>query len=107
MEKYLGGPAGKVFVKLLVASLLVGMILSFLGLSPYHLVESIINLARRIYDMGFEAIEWLFEYIILGAIVVIPFWLISRSFSLLGAPKEEEKSPQADTKPDKTGPQKT
>lgn len=107
MEKYIGGPAGKVFLRLLIASLIVGMILSFLGLSPYHLVDSFINLARRIYDMGFDAIAWLFEYIILGAIIVVPFWLLSRTFNILGTSEEKTDSEKTDPTQGDTAPKKT
>ena len=94
MEKYLGGPASKVLIRLLIASLIVGMILSFFGLSPYHLVDSVIDLITRIYNMGFEAVEWIFRYILLGAIIVIPFWLISRLFNILGTSEDPKKRTQ-------------
>jgi len=105
MEKFIGGPAGKVFLRLLIASLIVGMILSLLGLSPYYLVDSIVALARRIYEMGFDAIAWIFEYIILGAIIVVPFWLISRTFNILGTPEKE--TDKVDPTIDDTTPKKS
>jgi len=33
---------------------------------------------RRIYDLGFGAIDSLLGYFILGAMVVVPIWFISR-----------------------------
>jgi hypothetical protein len=32
----------------------------------------------RIWDMGFEAIAWLWRYFLLGAVIVVPVWLIVR-----------------------------
>ena len=37
-----------------------------------------------IYNMGFDAIEWVFRYFLLGAVVVFPIWLISRLLKVAG-----------------------
>jgi len=78
MERFFGGNPGVVFIRLAVISLIVGVVLSALGLSPYDIINSIQTLLQRIYDMGFDAIEWVVRYFLLGAIVVFPVWLISR-----------------------------
>jgi hypothetical protein len=41
-------------------------------------------LFRRIWDLGFDAINGLWRYFLLGAVIVIPVWLLSRLF---GAPR--------------------
>lgn len=84
MERFFGGNPGVVFIRLAVISLIVGVVLSALGLSPYDILNSIKTLFQRIYDMGFEAIEWVFRYFLLGAVVVFPIWLISRIFKFTG-----------------------
>lgn len=84
MEQFFGGNPGVVFIRLAVISLIVGVVLSALGLSPYDILNSIKTLFQRIYDMGFEAIEWVFRYFLLGAVVVFPIWLISRIFKFTG-----------------------
>jgi hypothetical protein len=38
-------------------------------------------LIRRIYDMGFGLFQNAFGYLILGAVVVVPIWLLTRVFS--------------------------
>ncbi len=45
---------------------------------------SIQLLFRRIWDLGFDAINGLWRYFLLGAVIVIPVWLLSRMF---GAPR--------------------
>jgi len=35
-------------------------------------------MVQAVWDMGFEAVRWLWRYFLLGAIIVIPIWLILR-----------------------------
>jgi len=57
MGKFLGGPPLLEEERLLLLCVLVGFILS---------------------AMGFEAIWWMWRYFLLGAVIVIPIWLIVR-----------------------------
>lgn len=75
---FLGGSVLGVVVRLLVLSLVVGVILSTLGITPANIFDKIDVLLRRIYDLGFGAIESVLGYVILGAMVVVPIWFISR-----------------------------
>ena len=59
-------------------SFIVGIILSVLGVSPYDILNGLERLVRRIYNMGFDTVEWIFRYFLLGAVVVVPIWLIMR-----------------------------
>lgn len=78
-----GSPLG-VLVRLILVSILVGVILSALGLDPLDIVHSLRRLVRNIWDMGFDAVRWLWGYFLLGAVIVIPIWLIMR---LVNAPR--------------------
>ena len=40
--------------------------------------DSLRTLVQRIWDMGFDAVKWLWRYLLLGAAVVVPIWLILR-----------------------------
>jgi hypothetical protein len=75
---FLGGSVVGVIVRLLVLSLVVGVILSVLGITPENIFDRINVMLRRIYDLGFGAIESVLGYVILGAMVVVPIWFISR-----------------------------
>jgi hypothetical protein len=75
---FLGGSVAGVIVRLLVLSLVVGVILSVLGITPENIFDRINVMLRRIYDLGFGAIESVLGHVILGAMVVVPIWFISR-----------------------------
>lgn len=77
-----GGNPLAVILRLVVLSIIVGIVLSAIGITPENLFGTLNRLARRLYDMGFGAIDWLLQYLLLGAMVVVPIWLVAR---LLGA----------------------
>lgn len=64
-------------LRLAVISLIVGVVLSALGINAQNLFYSLNILARRIYDLGFGSIEWILQYMIVGAMVVVPVWLVA------------------------------
>jgi len=84
IARFLGGPPLAVLVKLVLLSILIGVVLAALGLDPWNIVASVQRLIRNIWDMGFDAVKWLWQYFLLGAVLVIPIWLILR---LIRAPK--------------------
>lgn len=84
MTKFLGGSPLAVIARLILVSILVGVILNALGLDPFDIVHSIERLIRSIWNMGFDAIHWLWRYFLLGAVIVIPIWIIIR---LVNAPR--------------------
>lgn len=79
-----GNPFG-VLVRLIILCLIVGIVLSAMGITPRNLYYHLNLLAGRLYELGFGAFDWVFGYIVLGAMIVIPIWLISRFFGLFGA----------------------
>ena len=76
-----GNPLG-VAVRLVLISIVVGVVLSALGIRPADLLYHLDILLRRLYDMGFHWVEWLLQYFLIGAVVVFPIWFVAR---LLGA----------------------
>lgn len=67
-------------IYLLVASMLVGFVLATLGLNPVDfwrgLVRGIGELFRSLIDLGWGAIYSIISYVLLGAVIVVPIWLI-------------------------------
>lgn len=84
LTRLAGGSPLAVIARLVLLSILVGVVLSVVGFDPWNILRSIRLLFTRIWDLGFEAIEWLWRYFLLGAVIVVPIWLITR---LVNAPK--------------------
>lgn len=82
--RFFGGSPLAVIGRLILVSILVGVVLSVLGLDPFDIVRSVERLVRSIWDMGFDAVRWLWRYLLLGAVIVIPIWLLMR---LINAPR--------------------
>ncbi len=78
VTRFFGGPPLSVIFRLLLLSILVGVVLEVLGLDPWNIIESLRTLVLRIWDMGFDVVRWLWRYLLLGAAVVLPVWLIMR-----------------------------
>ena len=84
LTRFFGGPPLSVIFRLVLLSVLIGVILRVMGLDPFNILRSIDDLVRAIWNMGFDAVRWLWQYFLLGAVIVIPIWLILR---LVRAPK--------------------
>lgn len=84
-----GNPLG-VVVRLLLLSIVVGVVLSALGITPRNFVYHIEVLLRRIYDLGLASFDWVLQYLLLGAMVVIPIWIVARLLGLLSAKRGPE-----------------
>src|ERR687888_2744807 len=78
VNRFFGGSPSSVIFRLVLLSILIGVILEVLGLDPWNIFDSLRRLVLRIWDMGFDALRWLWRYLLLGAVVVVPIWLIVR-----------------------------
>ena len=84
MTRFLGDTPFRVFIRLLVLSFIVGLVLATLEIHPFQILSWLERVFRRIWEMGFEAIERGFGYLILGALIVVPAFLIMRVIKLGG-----------------------
>lgn len=82
--RFFGGPPLSVIFRLALLSILIGVILEVLGLDPWNIIESLRTLLVRIWDMGFDAVRWLWRYLLLGAAIVVPIWLVMRLSRMSG-----------------------
>lgn len=73
-------------LQLIVWSVVVGVVLSALGITPFNLFDRLGLIARRISDLGFGAFHWAFQYFLLGAVIVVPIWLLTTLFRGRGRP---------------------
>ena len=84
VSRFLGGPPLAVIGRLILLSVLIGVVLAAFGLDPWNIIESARYLLQRIWNMGFDTFVWLWRYFLLGAVIVVPIWFIMR---LLNAPR--------------------
>jgi Family of unknown function (DUF6460) len=78
LVRFLGGSPVGVVLRLAVLSVIVGVLLNAFGLDPYNILTSVERLIRWITNLGWDAVERLWGWFVLGAVIVIPIWLISR-----------------------------
>jgi hypothetical protein len=81
VHRFIGGSPIVVVFRLILLSILVGVVLAAIGFDPWNIVYSIRLLFQRIWDLGYDAVNGLWRYFLLGAVIVIPIWLLSRLFS--------------------------
>jgi hypothetical protein len=81
LARFLGDSPLRVFLKLLVVSFLVGIVMSTFGWSPFDILESIRDFFLRMWHMGFATIDRFLGYLLLGAAIVVPAFILLRLFS--------------------------
>ena len=81
LQRYLGGSPAAVLLKLVVLSLIVGAIMAGLGLTPGNLVRQAVDAAHAVFGLGFETLRNVGGYVVTGAVIVIPIWILTRLVS--------------------------
>jgi Family of unknown function (DUF6460) len=80
-EQFFGPNPLAVIIRLVLFSVVVGIVMSALGIQPADLPRWLAMIGQRIYDLGFGSLRTVFGYFLIGAVVVVPIWLLSRLFS--------------------------
>ncbi len=78
VNRFFGGPPLAVVGRLILLSILVGVILAAIGLDPWNIIQSVRHLIEHIWTMGFDTVRWLWRYFLLGAVIVVPIWVLVR-----------------------------
>jgi hypothetical protein len=94
MERFFGGSPAVVILKLLTASLIIGVVLSFFELNPDNLYHAVIRLGEWFSSLGLGFVKSAGSYVILGALIVIPVWLLVRFLAFLGSAGRSEPRPE-------------
>jgi hypothetical protein len=77
-NRLMGDTPGRTIVKLLILSVIVGFVMSMMGLSPWDLVRFVDNGIRELWHSGFRALGRIGDYLLVGAMIVIPAFIILR-----------------------------
>ena len=87
-ETFLGGSVFGVVIRLVVLSVVVGIVLTALDITPESVIRNLKELVQQIYNLGFDTLRSLFKKFVVGAVVVVPIWLISRILKTARSHKE-------------------
>jgi hypothetical protein len=90
MERFFGGSPAAVILRLAIISVIIGVILSFFGFDLDNLYVAILRLWDWISSLGWGAVKRIMHYLVLGAIVVVPLWLLSRVFTVFGSGRQKQ-----------------
>lgn len=78
LHRFLGETLGRIILKLLIISFIVGIVMNFLGWTPESLVQKIIKFFKSLWETGFITLSNLSYVTMMGAIIVVPIFLILR-----------------------------
>lgn len=76
--RLLGDTLGRTIIKLIVISLLVGMAMSVLGVGPRDVIHAVTDFAVNLWESGWAALGRFGDWLILGASIVIPIFILLR-----------------------------
>ncbi|MFC4270045.1 hypothetical protein GQF03_05895 [Sneathiella chungangensis] len=72
-----------IIIKLVLASFAVGWALTLFDITPIDLLKDLTGTIGQIYSMALETVGWAADYILLGAVVVVPIWAIVAGLNYL------------------------
>ena len=90
LTRFLGDTPLRVAIRLLVLSFVVGLVLSALGIRPYEIYWWVERAVLHIYDMGWAFFASSLDYLIAGALIVVPL------FFIIAAPQARRPARQSD-----------
>ena len=67
---------GSTLLRLFILSLIIGLVLSAFDIRPESLLGAVGGTVESIFNVIADAVEWAVPFVLIGAVVVIPIWLI-------------------------------
>ncbi|RLQ89336.1 hypothetical protein D8780_02130 [Notoacmeibacter ruber] len=78
VQRFLGDSPLRVALKLIIISFIVGVFMSYFDITPLEVIDRFIGMIEWAWQNGYEALSGFASYFVIGAIVVVPIFLISR-----------------------------
>jgi hypothetical protein len=85
-RQFFGDSVAGTLIRLVLLSIVVGVVFSALGITPFNLIDRLELLVRNIMNMGADFFQWALKYFLLGALVVFPIWFVVRLFNRKSGP---------------------
>ena len=76
-------------IKILAASLIAGVILNHLGITPDELIRYSGLSRERLEELARQGIDWAVPNVMLGALVIVPVWFLIYLFRPPGRSSSE------------------
>ena len=67
---------GSTLLRLFILSLIIGLALSVFDIRPESLLGAVGGTVESIFNVVADTVEWAVPFVLIGAVVVIPIWLI-------------------------------
>lgn len=84
LTRFLGGTPINVVLRLFLLSLVVGALLMWLDIKPAAITREVVHFVHAVWAMGFDAFRDLGDYLIAGAMIVVPVWFVLRLVNMRG-----------------------
>lgn len=81
LTRFLGDSPARTIVKLIVISFIVGAVMSAFNWYPVDVIYAVRDFLVNVWNLGFAALGRFGEYLVLGAVIVIPVFLVLRVLS--------------------------
>jgi hypothetical protein len=78
VNRFLGDTVGRTIVKLVVISILVGMVMNVFNIFPLDIVYAFRDFIVNLWEKGWAALGRFGDWLVLGAMVVIPVFILLR-----------------------------
>ncbi|WLR93003.1 DUF6460 domain-containing protein [Shinella zoogloeoides] len=78
---FLGDTPIRVIIKLLILSVAVGFLMSIFGLYPDDILFAVRDFVIDLWNTGFKTLGRLGDYLLLGAVIVVPAFILIRLLS--------------------------
>lgn len=82
VNRFLGDSIGRTLIKLIVVSVIVGFIMNALGVYPADIIAGTRHFLQDLWYKGFSALGRVGDYLLLGASIVIPLFILIRLLNL-------------------------
>ena len=73
---FLGDTPVRVIIKLLILSVAVGFLMSIFGLYPDDILFAARDFVLDLWNTGFKTLGRLGDYLLLGAVIVVPVFIV-------------------------------
>ncbi|MGD1934707.1 MAG: DUF6460 domain-containing protein [Candidatus Phaeomarinobacter sp.] len=83
MNNIFGGSPPAVILKIAIASVCVGLLLAITGMDPMMVWDDAVASIGNVWGWALDWFAWAGKYLIMGAIIDVPIWIVVRLFDVL------------------------